>query len=449
MKPGGNEMSFCTSCGKPLETNAHFCQICGTPVASTHNETPAAAEPAVLFADKVKAEEEAKKQKEAEEAASLAAEARQARIDARKARNQAIKDKIMSNKPLWFPVIGAATLAIAYGATQFVIYSSSGPEAKLTEYVNAIKTANFEALDDETLFPGDFAEAPVEFQNGFDKDAVANATYTTVVRSGMDATASIVLDPSNASAKLIPLQLTAHNEWVGPFQVPVWAVTSEAPSATISVDKKLTSAQTVSFSPTPGVTKENTLKVSALRKLDFVSLLPGVYGSTISKRGYLNQTKSEAVFWPDSSTGLISFKPDESVSAITKTKAAKRANSVAAACVRSRCSKLPRYDEYDFNLWSQYDEDEYTSSSFDYDYSLDSCSLNSTEVTNSTSATLTYLCGVTVDAHLYVKWVYYYGYYSDYWYYWNFYDDTTTSMTVTVKVSTNASGTKVTIKSAK
>ena len=106
---------------------------------------------------------------------------------------------------------------------------------------------------------------------------------------------------------------------------------------------------------------------------------------------------------------------------------------------------MPRYSASDYDLWSKYDRSEYTSFSFDDHYNLSSCTHQGMVLISPTRATMSSSCDVTATGHLYVKYVYYYGFFSDYWWYWNFYDTKTftSSALTTVTVNPGGSGFKV------
>jgi hypothetical protein len=105
-------------------------------------------------------------------------------------------------------------------------------------------------------------------------------------------------------------------------------------------------------------------------------------------------------------------------------------------------------DAYDFNLWSRYPYTRYTSSRFNQNFTFTSCSAGTQRAISATQVRIDYRCDYNAKAHLYVRYTYYSGWYSDYYYYWNFYDTKTFSLNTSVVVSTNEANTKETVGKA-
>jgi hypothetical protein len=434
-------MSYCTSCGHELLADGQACEACGQlvyvqPVAMF--EAPAEG---ALFSEV----SEVKREKISAEAREARAELRRARVAERKAewRSRLVKAKewSASHKPLVIPVATILFLAGGYGITQSIITSLSGPEAKITAYLNVIKMSNWAALQDTTLFPGAYGNESPLLRDSFDHQSVADASFGDVHRTGNTATAVIYSDASHTHSYEIRLQ--ARETWNAIFSVPVWAVVSEPPTTSLAIDTKLVGSQNIDFNDT-------RMTVAKLRDAwelkQQVSVLPGFYKTTSSPIGFYTENTSYHDLWTADENRTISIDaPTVTLSSSVLSTALGRAGMATRMCERSKCSQLPHYKDTDFSLWSQYTRDTYTSSVFSVKFTGSSCTQQSVTVTAYNRATIDYYCGITAHANLYVKYVYYYGYYSNYYYYWNFKDTKETNVNPRVTVGINPTGTTVSI----
>ena len=439
-------MSFCTSCGHQLLADGKVCEACGHTAyeqADYEQTAQTTAMPAegTLFSEVA----EVKREKMSAEARQAARDQKLALAAERRAALRAKLDKAKawatSHKPLVIPVATILILAGGYGITQSIITSVSGPESKITAYLNAIKTASWGALQDTTLFPGSQGNVSQLIKDSFDYSSLSDARFGEVRRTGNTATAVIYSDASSTHAYEIQLQATETRNSI--FSVPVWVVTSKAPTTSVVVDSKLVGSQNIDFN-------DNRITVASLRKSaeskEVVSVLPGFYKTTSSRIGfYTANTTSHDLWTADEKKNISIQAPSVILSSSVLSKALGRAGMATRMCERSNCSQLPRYKDTDFALWSQYTRDTYTSSVFSVKFTGSSCTQQGVTVTAYNRATIDYYCGITAHANLYVKYIYYYGYYSNYWYYWNFKDTKETNVNPRVTVGIDASGTTVSI----
>ncbi len=441
--------SFCTSCGEQL--NGNFCTRCGVPRSQNTtqgpvagNQIPAPNPNAELFAERVRREARAREVElekiEAErrtQAAEALAKAKQERLEARRERIRAVRASVMRRKALWFPIFSLVLVAISYGTAQLTITAANGPSLKLEELVSAIKDADFEALKDETLFPGASGPVPMWIQNSFNKESVKDLEVFSISQSGDTATAKVGL--SNSGDYFVA-SLTSTTSWDGLFQVPKWTVSALGNSAEFATDSSILKFQTVKFINNNGGSGKS-FAAKSVNSWKPMSLLPGFYSLEVEKYGFSGGGKIEAGYWPqDNQLTYIPITSELEITPAVRARAESRANYIAQHCGNIKCSRLPRYDEYDFTLWSQWNYTKYTYSSFDYRWSYDYCTKESETALSATTARFTYTCGLTANAHLYVKWIYYYGYFSDYYYYDNLYDSTSDEITVTFDLKTSRSG---------
>ena len=439
--------AFCTSCGEPLVGN--FCTKCGSPktqtdTASTNADQAAAKQEAELFAERVRRQarereieqERLEAERRAKEAEAMAAQ-KAARLEARREKLKSIRAAILRRKAIWFPVFGLLFLALAYGIGQASVTASNGPDKKLEELVTAIKNADFEALNDSSLFPGAKPEAPDWVKNSYQKDLVQGVEILSVNQSGQSATAQVGLSDQG---DYFVVQLTSTTNWEGLFQVPHWTVYAIGTGGDFSPDATILKAQKLTFVNQNGG-KSKTVTAKTVASWDPMSLLPGYYSVQVDKYGFSSGGTMDAGYWPQSaSVSMVPVSSELKITPAVDLRADKRATYIAKHCGSIKCSRLPKYGEYDFSLWSQWDYTTYTSSSFDYHWANASCYQESAVATTPTMATFTYSCTLTAKAHLYVKWVYYYGYYSDYYYYGNYYDSTDDTISVSFNLKTYKSG---------
>jgi hypothetical protein len=428
-------MAFCANCGNQHDESSNACINCGNVFKVSDPE------PSNLFV-------EAAKQAKLEEQQKLEAErleAKKAKAFQKKERRQATKKRILDaingKKPLWYPIIGVVGLATVYGMAQLVVFSSNGPEQKLKEYVAAIQNGDFNALEDQTLFPGATFNTPPELVSAFDTSSVAEATFRTVNREGLTATAQILSD--SVGTQSFELQLIATTELQGIFQVPVWTVSTQASPVSVEPRTEMSKKQNISFGSSESIT------VAEAQSLGEFYSLPGFYTYNVDAYGFIGQSNGVAEMWDNSGYRPIQVTAGDAISTKASTMADKSAKATAKKCASKKCRALPRYKVGDFNLWSQYDRDTYTNSRFKYKNKVNSCTQTSAIAVSAEEANFTYSCNVTSRGHLYVRYVYYYGYFSDYWYYWNFYDTKENTIEVVVTETSNSTGSKVKVTSSK
>ncbi len=336
-------------------------------------------------------------------------------------------------------VRGLTFLGILLGlaGAQLYLILGVGPQQTLDRYVTAIEVGDFAALDDLTLFPGASNPGEVRALDFRDSAATRNVSYAVTEQVENSAKAEIDLGPSSYE-----LSLTSEIAFKGLFFIAEWSVASEPQALQIQIQEGLEEKQKVTL---PGTSDQ--LSIGDLESdpglAGIVYVLPGIYSAEIDGLGFFADTVVQTqVSSGGSLTALILQADLRQVKGGNDSKALNKAKNVMKDCLRSRCSKLPRLDVYDFALWSQYPEDEYTSSSFNKSFSFNACQESSTEALSATKIRKYYSCDYTAKGHLYVRYYYYYGYYTDYYYYWNLYDTKSLRMNVQVDIQTNEAGTK-------
>ena len=180
-------------------------------------------------------------------------------------------------------------------------------------------------------------------------------------------------------------------------------------------------------------------------------MLPGVYRTELSGIGFYDVNEISQVLWnADSKNQLEINVPDnQTLPSSFIAKAKDRAVKLAKSCAANKCSEFPKYTEYDFDLWSQYTYTKYTFSTFSYKIKHRKCEFQTSSVSSYDTANLTFKCDSSVKANLYVRYTYYYGYFSDYWYYWNLKDSKNESISPTITLKINESGNDVSIVSSR
>jgi hypothetical protein len=312
-----------------------------------------------------------------------------------------------------------------------------GPNQTLDRYVAAIEAGDVTALDDPTLFPGASNPGNVRALDFRDSAATKDVTYTVTEQVENNAKADIDLGPGSYE-----LSLTSEIAFKGLFFIAEWSVESKPQALQIQIQEGLEAKQEVTLPGTADQVSIGDLKeTSDLGRAVYV--LPGIYSAEIEGLGFFDDTDVQTQVSTGGSSAALRLAADlREVKGSNETKSLNKAKNTVKDCVRSRCSKLPKLDVYDFALWSQYPEDEYTSSSFNRSFSFDACRESSTEALSATKIRKNYSCDYTAKGHLYVRYYYYYGYYTDYYYYWNLYDTKSLTMNVFVDIQTNEAGTK-------
>jgi hypothetical protein len=445
--------AFCTACGEPMVGN--FCTKCGTPKNIADTQPTPAPQPAVdqqsqLFAERVRREMREREREEERLAAERRAKALEALAlqkqkvrEARQERINRLRSSVLRRKLLWFPIFGAALLALSYGVAQSAISISNGPAKKLDELVLAIKGADFDALNDETLFPGAQNDSPAWLKNSFKRDSVQDLEILSITEAGSAATAKVGI---RQAGDFFDVSLSSTTKWDGIFQVPSWTVSSLGsnggrflPNSTIMNSQKITFLN-------QGGGKDKTFSARTLSSWDNLHMLPGFYALSVEKYGLSSGGFLDAGYWPKADAdgieeaSSIVVTSDLAVTEAVRERADRRAKHLAGRCGSSKCSKLPKYGEFDFDLWSKWDYSKYTYSSFSYKWSVDYCTQESEVAASPTFSKFTYTCSLTANAHLYVKYVYYYGYYSDYYWYDNIYDSKSDTITVSFNLKNYKSG---------
>lgn len=425
-------MGFCSGCGNQYQPDQAFCANCGSKLPDI---TEAQQNEGKLLADVLAEEKRVAREQEEARAKELRQQKQAARRQKMADQIAKIRNAYNERKALWRGVAALLLLVIVYGVTQSILFSVNGPEAKLKEYISVLKDGNFDALDDQTLFPGASADTPENVKSGYDLESMSGIRLGKVVRNGMSAQASIYQSAENVPGEEITIELKAGTEFWGVFQIPVWKVTTEPNNGSLNLSSSLEGSQTVLFGTSPDES------VADLRQMPSFYYLPGHYKYEVSSFGYFGKTSGSLNAWYTQGSELPMIEANANLGGTAYQKAHGSAVAKAKKCAKAKCRKLPRYGVNDFNLWSQYDRTTYTNSRFNYKYRLNSCDEVSAVATSATAATYTFNCNLTAKGHLYVRYVYYYGYFSDYWYYWNFYDEKQENLTVVVEVTTNGKST--------
>lgn len=339
-------------------------------------------------------------------------------------------------------VVGSLTfLFFSWLTVQLLLSSQIGPEQTAARYVEAIKTGNFDALADESLFPG-ATVTPKFVQSAWVAEKVSNTSYSTLSKKDGKAEVRITNGADSYS-----IQLASSPEQYFVFSIPEWSVTNKAPVSKIVLDSKIDGKQVVSFSTT-----ENATFLASTLRSDGQSFnaLPGYYESSVEGLGFNKTTRSESNLFAITDRPIRIEADAVQLASTIFASAKSKARSSAVACAKSKCSASGRYKATDFNLWSKFflTGYNYTSSRFSYKLTTPTCGTPVLRTSSAFRGTLNVSCSGTVKGHLYVRYTYYKGYFSDYYYYWNFYDDDTYSISISMNVSINDAG-KVTLGSAR
>jgi hypothetical protein len=439
-------MAYCVYCGTALKGAGSNCPNCTKASGKSANSKPQTKE--VLFTDfkKDSKDKQIAAEKKSREIEKKKKEA--ARVARFKKNKKLAKDYIAKNKILVASVGSVAGALLLFGATQVTINLVNGPQIILNEYISAIQDGDWDALQDERLFPASTARAPEQIEQAFDTSSVANASFGNVWTDGNAGSAVISLNDDKDARYQVSIRSTPSSFFI--FSVPNWKIASKAPQAILAFDEKVVGAHQVSFG------KANPISVLELTEslntegMTHASVLPGVYKMQLEALGFYEENRISKTIWSVGNRQELALYPpdDQELSGWMTDLALSEANVQAQYCGEIICYALPAYSEYDFDLWSQYYYDEYTNSSFSYSASSGGCSLTSSEVTSHNSANLAFACDMSIYANLYVKYVYYYGYYSDYYYWWDFTDSTTTQIFPVVTLSITDAGDSVSVASS-
>lgn len=433
---------FCSECGTAVTGNDVFCINCGHQVRSGAAATVSA--PLLVQKTRRNPLENFNPKKTVEDARAAVASAFLSGVRGlASAKNRVflwIREQIR-----WVAPVGAFLgLALLYTGTQLIITSVMGPDAKVQAYVAAIKSGNFEALKDSTLFPGSTATTPEEFRKAWTKSGAIDAHHQILSRDGLVASARVFNELNEEN--YYDIALSGSERWAFGFRVIDWSVTTPAPLTSLDVANRLHSGQNVTFgSDNTAVTVANLRKQWNGGQGERYSVIPGLYVSRTSAAGFLPETSKNNLIWTSDATARIVVDSDEpSLSGPLLAAAKKKVVAANRACAKTKCKGMPKYDAYDFNLWSQYTRSTYTDSRFSSTYSGGGCTGGAVQVLAFNKISVDYSCDVVVKANLYVRYVYYYGYYSNYWWYWNFKDTKSTTTSPRVTFTANEAGTKIT-----
>ena len=432
-------MAYCVHCGTALKSAQANCPNCAP---SSSRKQSAAAEPKeVLFSD-YKQSAKAKQREIDRKAAEKEKKKKQAERIARKIQNKKDAEEFFSRNKILIRSLGAVvSLFIVYSGAQATINAQNGPEEILAEYVSAIQEGNWAAIQDERLFPNSTGQVPDYIKDAYNKNAVNEASFGLVKTEGNSATARVFLNDLQEVAFDISLESTPTRFFI--FDIPDWKVASKGPQAKIQINDEVDDSQQVSFGSAEPLDVALLRGSSGPNGSEYSTVLPGVYNIELGEFGFYPANDTNNVVWAVGSKDVFAISPpaEQKLDSRFVQAALERANSLAENCAVNVCSQLPSYNEYDFDLWSQYTESEYSYSSFSiYDVYSNGCLLDDTVIYSYNSAGLSFRCNMDVYAHLYVQYVYYYGWYSDYYYYWDFYDDTKTTVYPYVELFIDDSG---------
>ena len=329
---------------------------------------------------------------------------------------------------------GFVLLVAGWGITQGVL-SGIGPDQTIQRYVTAIKTADFDALSDASLFP-DSTVTPESIQAGYLGEKVKDASAVIVRNKNGHAEVKI---STGTGIDSYSIHLNSESKQYFIFFIPEWSVEEPAPAGSIRVANDIAPAQEITFTNDP----TKTYSPSEFESLaeDF-QLLPGYYSTSVSALGFNQQTDTITSALGTANTQILVDADTTSLSAAATRSAFAKARASAISCAKSKCSSVPKYSATDFYLWGQFAATgyNYTSSRFDYKLLQPTCSSTGFTATSAFRGKATFYCEGTAKGHLYVRYTYYSGWYSDYWYYWDFYDTDTYSFNLSVSVSIDNAG---------
>jgi hypothetical protein len=435
-------MAYCVHCGTALKGVGSNCPNCTK--ASGKSVAPKTQTKEVLFTDFKK---DAKEKQVAAEKKSIEVQKKKqeaARIAQIEKRKKIAKDFVKNNKILVGSVGSVAAIFLLFGAIQVTINVVNGPQTILNEYISAIQDGDWEALEDERLFPASTARAPEQIEQAFDTSSVANVSFGSVRTEGNAGSAVISLNDDKDGRYQVSIRSTPSNFFI--FSIPNWKIASKAPQATLAFGDRVVGAHQVSFGKSnPIGVLELTESLNA-ESMTHSSVLPGVYKMQLEALGFYEPNRISKTIWSvGTREELAIYPPDQELSAWMTDVALGEANVQAQYCSEILCSALAGFSEGDFDLWSQYPYVEYTTSSFSYSASSGGCRISSEEVTSYNSARVSFSCDISIYANLFVRYVYYYGYFSNYYYDYNLSDSTSTQIFPFVDLVITDAGDSVTV----
>jgi hypothetical protein len=337
--------------------------------------------------------------------------------------------------------IAIGTLVVISLAQLYMIWGV-GPEQTLDRYIASIRNGDIEALSDTSLYP-DYEPSAYTMVDLRDADKSRDVSYQIEqVKNGLaDAKISI-------AGRDYVLQLKSTVNFRFFFFISEWNVVNPAPKLRVFLDAAFDNPQEVLIPTQPDGIQINEFRKKYTGLGASATVLPGFYSAKIGALGFL-ENFSEQVF---ASTGVASLDLEPVIRDISTSDlgiASRKASEMVKSCIRVNCSKLPKLGEYDFNLWQRYTYSTYTSSRFNKSFKFNKCQGSGATVVSATEIRLLFSCNYTARGHLYVRYTYYRGWYSDYYYYWNFYDTKSLTMTSEVTIFTNEAYTKMSVGAAR
>lgn len=433
-------VTFCAECGVAVTSKDVFCINCGSQAREIGDPPPEVQSRGGKFQTFL--EEFSLKQAALNVNVGLRKKVKSVASGIRGARH--VFSRWFASQIRWIlPIAATLGVGLIYFATQQVITAAMGPDATLQKYVSAIKTGNFAALSDESLFPGSTALSPAEFRKAWTAAGVSEAHHEVTFRDGLSAGARINIDATSSLS--YDVELSGSERWAFGFRIIDWRMDTPAPRVNLEVAPRLYVGQTVVFGSDLSEVTVGSLRETIKNDLSqSFSILPGVYTTKTSAAGFLKISSRQNTIWSAAQSESLLVDANDPILTVSQISAATlKAGASNRACARAKCGGMPRFKEADFDLWSQYTYSTYTSKSFSLKYSGGAC-VNSTPVVVAfNKINLDFVCSAEVKANLYVRYTYYYGYYSNYWYYWNLKDSKTVSTYPTVSFTANMDGSKI------
>jgi len=431
-------MQFCVQCGSKMkEITSSECEAC-TGTSKTlivDSSAPASIVDISDFAETpfsqvIKGRKDDSKKNARELRLTKKREAK----SARKKRIKATIQKFHSKKKISYPLALCAIFLILWTTSQIIIYSSSSPTEIAQKYISAVNSGDWNTLNDEILFPRNdqTPNLPVEIR-GIRNAKQSSVELGGINRKGEKATITIL----HGGTEHYEITATFQLKFDGLFFTPEWEISSPSPTASVNFDslfseKQLTNIEIKGVFATVGDVEEGYSRN--------YSVLPGVYEIKVNPAGYLQDNIGTASIF--GSGGKISVAATNfEVPAETMDSIGSIVESTARNCFTSKCSHLGNWDEYDFDFWSRYPYDTYTYSTFDWHATMNRCGDVGVNLLTYNSVSVNSSCSGKIQAHLYIKYVYYQGWYSSSWYYWNYNDTANTYFDVSLVSTTDFEGT--------
>jgi hypothetical protein len=431
-------MQFCVKCGSKMKNlTSSECKSCSgtakTPIVDS--TSPVSIDdktsfPEIPFSQVVVERKENSKKI----ATELKATKKQELKRAREKKLRATIQKFHSKKKISYPLALCAIFLILWTISQAIIYSSSSPTEITQKYISAINSGDWSSLNDEILFPRNDQTPilPVEIR-GIRNAKQSFVELVGINRNGEKATITIL----HSGREEYEIIATFHLKFNGLFFTPEWEISSPPPTASVNFDNlfsedQLTNAEIDGVLTTVGDMRD--------RYSSKYLVLPGVYEIKVNPAGYLQTNIGTASIFAGGAQISVAAK-NFKVPAVTLDSIESIVESAAQSCFSSKCSHLGNWDENDFDFWSRYPYDEYTYSTFDWHATMNRCGDIGIDLLAYNSVSVNSSCSGKIQAHLYIKYVYYQGWYSSYWYYWNYNDTANTYFDVDLVSTTDFEGT--------